>query len=386
MAQQPSLYWANPTHFVRIVQGGWTILGSEIYARRSSYDTGILQEEMAANNSFVCKRSIQSVVGTDYPLGNFMAMRDVACQERGVAVRQQRAKWLASMANEWIQQMPLTVLTFLIDTGPLVVSKEVGEPTVNFIVRRRQAFALAQRASTSDLMVMPRPMVPPVSYQTTSRELLEEIQRHMLEPVIDGGQTWSVWTNTQVVKYLNERLTRFELETGLIKQITTIPVAAGVATVDLPTNLVDLYRLTWLQSGVTYVLNTVDKFTMDNGQPGWEVTTDTPWGYIEDPLDPLTIQLVPTPTSAGTLGVYMAFDLGTMTGGVDEILPIPNCFTPAIKYGVMADMLSQEGEANDPERSSYCENRYQEGVQIARLLLGAPVQTVGKSQDGNTSK
>lgn len=386
----PRLHWINGTIYERIYFGGWSTLGAEVYRRRSAYDTGILQADAYANNDFISKRGIQSVVGGNYPLGTYMGMGDVSSQERQLALRIRYKKWLNGMAQEWVQSMPLNGLTFVVDSGPIVVSKEIGEPIVNFLKRRRDGFVGADRA-TMEAFSLPTALVAPITYQVTTRELLEEIQRHMLEPIIDGGVTWSVWTFAQVINYLNERLSRFELETGLIKSVVAIPVISGDSTIDLPSNLVDLYRLTW-EDSVTApsALLVVDEHAMDNGSPGWQVAANsTPWAYIEDPMDPLTIQLVPTPNLDGTLKVYMAYDIGIMAGSVGEILPLPNCFTPYIKYGVMADMLSAEGEPRDPERASYCENRYKEGVQIARMLLGAPVQQLtvgGKEPNGPTGK
>jgi hypothetical protein len=35
----------------------------------------------------------------------------------------------------------------------------------------------------------------------------------------------------------------------------------------------------------------------------------------------------------------------------------------------MADMLSKEGEAQDPQRAEYCESRFSEGVELAKLFF-----------------
>lgn len=387
--RQTQLHWINGVVLPRVQQGGWTVLGTLPQAHRSAYDTGILEMEMGVHNSFVALRNTQSVVGGDYPLGTYMGLHDMAAsnQEPRQVRRKQQRSWLASVAQGFIGTMPMNGLTFVVNTGPIKVSKEIGEPINNFLKRKRYATLLAQMTG-SDMFALPATLVAPVVYQTTTAALLEEIQRHMLEPTIDNGQTWSIWTLTQIVGYLNERLTRFELETGLIRSSTSIPVDAGTNVVNLPSNMVDLYRLTWTEAGSVSSLETTDTFMLDNGSPGWEDDTGTPWAYIENPNDPLSVQLYPIPSVNGTLTVHMAYALGTMTGAIGEILPIPNCFVPYIKYGVMADMLSVEGEPNDPARAVYCENRYLEGVQVVRLLLGAPLSktaVTSKVQSGNSS-
>lgn len=117
------------------------------------------------------------------------------------------------------------------------------------------------------------------------------------------------------------------------------------------------------------VLVRVDPFTMDNGAPGWQVDTGTPEALIEEPRSPLSFQLSPTPDVDGSVeGIYVA-DPADISSAC-SLLPIPNFMTWIIKYGVMADMLNKEGEANDPQRAQYCESRWSEGVQLTRLLLG----------------
>jgi hypothetical protein len=45
---------------------------------------------------------------------------------------------------------------------------------------------------------------------------------------------------------------------------------------------------------------------------------------------------------------------------------IPDDFTWIVKWGALADLLSKDGPARDPQRAAYCEQRYQTGVAIAR--------------------
>jgi len=46
---------------------------------------------------------------------------------------------------------------------------------------------------------------------------------------------------------------------------------------------------------------------------------------------------------------------------------IPDDFCWVVKWGAMADLLSKDGPARDPARASYCEQRYQQGVELCRL-------------------
>lgn len=123
------------------------------------------------------------------------------------------------------------------------------------------------------------------------------------------------------------------------------------------------------QVGEIIILPRVDPFTQDNGSPGWETDEGVPSSIIEEPRRPLSFQLSPTPNVDGSVeGIYVRDP--DPIGDACVPLPIPNFLTWIIKYGVMADMLNKEGEANDPQRAGYCESRWKEGIQLTRALLG----------------
>jgi hypothetical protein len=88
--------------------------------------------------------------------------------------------------------------------------------------------------------------VPATTFSTNSCDLLSEIQRHMLEPTIDGGLTWSdLWTKTEVQKFLNNRLSRFFLETGVVQEEFSIAVQSGISEYNYPEDLIQAKRLSF---------------------------------------------------------------------------------------------------------------------------------------------
>lgn len=199
--------------------------------------------------------------------------------------------------------------------------------------------------------------------------ILDEIQAHMLEPTIDQGNTWTLWTRAEVLGFLNERLSNFLKETEIIQTSATIAVTPNVPSYALPSDLISLKRVAFQAiSGTISPLTSTSEFEQDTGNPGWQNQTGTPFGYIEDLDESLQISLVNTPNVTGTLLIDYVPEPSPITGACTP-LPIPGVFCPAIKYGVMADMLSKEGEANDPERAKYCEERYKEGIEMAHLLM-----------------
>jgi hypothetical protein len=90
--------------------------------------------------------------------------------------------------------------------------------------------------------------------------------------------------------------------------------------------------------------------------------------WNESTLPTRKLDIAPLPSNTGTLShLYVAVS-ATLTGlGVP--LVIPETFSWAITWGVIADLLSSDGEAFDPKRANYAESRYEQGVELCRLLI-----------------
>jgi hypothetical protein len=148
-----------------------------------------------------------------------------------------------------------------------------------------------------------------------------------------------------------------------------------------------------------------DSWDADYAEQDWNtVTKIMPEVYMDQELPSLEVIIAPVPTNNGypeILYVYqdpMELTALNSTLRIDEFAPYPrvagmpiqdryrwtsvglslpirftlttpNDFTPAIKYGVLADMLSKVGRGQDLTRAAYCESRYQEGVEAAKIML-----------------
>ncbi len=207
----------------------------------------------------------------------------------------------------------------------------------------------------------------------TDQAFLSEIQAAMLEPTVDGGVTWtsSMWTAAEVLQYVNQRQDRFLKESGLLTAWTTFAVSAGQLHPSFAAAAPDwvaTVRLSWKGTGdLTFVvLPRGDSWSADNGVPTWPTTTATrPQIYMDGETNTLQMQLAPAPTGAGTLSMYYV-SVGNTLDGTGEIFNTPDEFIPALKYGVMADMLTKLGRTQDGVRAGYCETRFEEGVVLAK--------------------
>lgn len=209
-------------------------------------------------------------------------------------------------------------------------------------------------------------------WNVTDRELIYEAEYHLLENAgVDANGTFStiMFSVTQLLNALNDRQRRFIRDTGCIVTRATNAVIPGTSRYTLPTDYIKSARLTFQPVGSTiYALFEVDAWELDQGMTDWAYNTAAPTMYHESTTPTLTIELGKVPNGNGTL-CLMYHALSTILTGVGDPLSIPDEFAWGIKYGAMADLLGSDGEGCDPKRATYCEQRYDQAVELARLLM-----------------
>jgi hypothetical protein len=207
----------------------------------------------------------------------------------------------------------------------------------------------------------------------TDKNILSEIQLHLLEPDDAGVSIPSgLWTITEIINYCNQRQNRFLKETALLLSQLPIVVTSGQTQITLPDVWIATQRVSW-KDNVTGLGNSVAKGSVlesDLAQPGWETTVGTRPLTFSDADAPATLlaYLMPGPPNAGVL-TLLCIGLAGALDGTGEIWTVPYEFVPSIKYGVLADMLIKAGRAHDADRAVYCEMRYQEGIEAAKVMM-----------------
>lgn len=204
------------------------------------------------------------------------------------------------------------------------------------------------------------------------QDLLSELQRALLEPVVDGGQTWAseIWTRDEVLEALNDATGEVVRDTQLVVRRAEIVVLANATSVALPTDWLVTAAGVW-QDGTTGVrtpLGPVDSFEADCALPTWETTTGTPIGLADLDSTTLTVRLVPTPATAGVLELLYIPRPAAISGN-GTTLPIPDEFVSAEKYGTLETLLGKVGRLQDPARAAYCAQRVQIASIAADVLL-----------------
>lgn len=144
--------------------------------------------------------------------------------------------------------------------------------------------------------------------------------------------------------------------------------APNGTTWTLQVNSGTLQTLPFTPNASTSVLTQVDTWELDNSTSN-PLDTGTPIAWNENLLDQQRFSLAPTPANNGTIG-FLYIQLATTLTGLGVNFAVPDDWTPYIMWGALAELLGSDGSAYDPVRANYCVQRYNEGVELARLVLG----------------
>lgn len=212
--------------------------------------------------------------------------------------------------------------------------------------------------------------------EVEDKDILCEVQQLLIEDPVDFGQSFSsgLWTVPEVVNYLNQRQDDFLKRTNILYRRERMSYNPATHSADLPQDLIVLRRLVWIDENPdarTYLpVLRGDTWDLDNGIPSWEYEEKPhfPAVYSDTEAQQLTIKVGPGTLKKGVLeALYVP--RGPRLSNTGVCLSVPDAFAPAIRWGLVADMLNKVGRAQDPVRGAYAESRYQEGVAAAELML-----------------
>jgi len=204
------------------------------------------------------------------------------------------------------------------------------------------------------------------------RDLLKEIQLSLVEDPVDSGQSYTsgLWSAQEVIDYLNQRQDEFLKLTAIRLRRSRISTIPQVQRHPLPEDWISTQRVAFVDpGGRKRSLHRVDHHELDNALEGWQHrSTRRPRFYTDGNLPTHTIEIAPQGFDGGVLEVlYVALGQALSNTGVP--LTVPAEFASPVKWGVLASMLGKVGRAHDARRAEYCEMRFQEGVEAAKMIL-----------------
>jgi len=181
----------------------------------------------------------------------------------------------------------------------------------------------------------------------------------------------SMFSPTEIVDSLNRVQQAFLLDTGMNTVRTTFPGNGGQSQYALPIDSTRPRRLTWQDASDAQVraLTQVETWELDQGASQWPSDAGIPIAWLEDDQPQQVVQVALTPTNPGIISLLYV-QLATTLTGLGVPLSVPDDWTPYVLWGTLAELLSSDGPAFDPLRAQYASRRYDEGVELAKVVLG----------------
>ncbi len=221
---------------------------------------------------------------------------------------------------------------------------------------------------------LPSQSSSPLAYTVTDRDLINQIQYHLLEPATSswaGGWTGTaMFTMADVSNAIQRAVDQFLVETGVVITRSTQAVAnPALGRVALAEAIIDVRRAVWKTgAGVYSYIHRVDEHEATQWDSDWTTAAaSVPIAYSLFAPPPLYLQMVPYSNLTGTLELHTINQASTYAPTSSAtVLGIPDSLAWAVKWAALADLLGKDGPARDPMRAKYCAMRYAQGIEIAK--------------------
>jgi hypothetical protein len=216
-----------------------------------------------------------------------------------------------------------------------------------------------------------------LGYSLTDRDLINLIQYNLVEGVISvwaGGWIGTdQFTLDDVTLAIQRRRDQFLLETGLVQSRSLIagPAPNGSGRVVLNDSIIDVRRVAWKDAS-TNIFTTLfsnDEYLANSLIRTWSANPATPKVYSTILQPHVGLQTIPPNNTVGSLELVSVNAGSAFTPNASAtLLGVPDDFAWVVRFGALADLLNKDGQARDGSRVEYCEQRWQEGVQLAQMF------------------
>jgi hypothetical protein len=236
--------------------------------------------------------------------------------------------------------------------------------------RDRFQFNLSSGANFYDLTQQAGSLI---AFNLKDSDLLSVMLYHLIEPQISGGSYvgTSMFSVADFTDALQNRRNQFLEEAGMVTTLSAVPwPAPPTPRLALSDSVIDIRRAAWYStpSAQWSTLWRSSEFGAAAFSPGWgQSPVDPPSEYSIAVEPPVTVGLIPPPLNPGKIQLLTVNAGGALAPLTGVLLGVPDNLAWVVKWGALADLLAKEGTAHDLERAKYCEQRWREGIAIARI-------------------
>jgi hypothetical protein len=253
----------------------------------------------------------------------------------------------------------------------------------------KQPMTLTTAANTA-FYSLSQALGSPIPYTATDVEVTNNALACLLEPPLPNSGPWTgtgQFTFLQLQQSLQNRLNRFIGESGRQTAHSVISgVLANTELVTLPDGVLDVRRAGWIPTAGTavYPLGRQDEWAEQAYLPAAAGNPDFPIAYSVYDVAAPQLRLIPPTAGAGSLDLVLVNAGPTVNLSVASpvVLGIADDVSAGLKWGMLADLLATDGPSRDYPRAAYCEQRFSEYVQLARLYASVLTATINSATIG----
>lgn len=214
-----------------------------------------------------------------------------------------------------------------------------------------------------------------LAMSATTQQACTALEYSLMEPPTTNFS--ASWAGTEqfsfadITSAIEKRRNQFLRETGQIVSVAPlIPVTTGDGRVGLGDTYLDITRAAWKSlDNVLTNLWRVDEITLNRRLVGWNRNGGTPQAYSVVTTPETVLQIAPVPNDSGNLQL-LAVRSGSTVDLTDSanLVGVFEDFVPAVIWGARAELLSKDGPARDLPRTNYCDQRFREGIELAKIM------------------
>lgn len=161
--------------------------------------------------------------------------------------------------------------------------------------------------------------------------------------------------------------------TGIGPWTTVSSIGSGTITVSIATTGAVSGTLTFYQPTTLYRDDTIAQEFYE--APLYQQPSGTPNTFSLSSEPPLSFDVDIPPSVPGYYETIVLQSGTAFNPPSSTLVNIPDDWTWVLELGALADILGEESEATDRERSEYCRKRYQDGL---KLFMGTPWIMLGR--------
>jgi hypothetical protein len=246
--------------------------------------------------------------------------------------------------------------------------------------RKRYTFTMAAQSIPWSCFLDMRAYLPGFALKDapagdrTGRDIYNDVQRRLIEPPTPTGGAWTgsdQFTPEEIYYAITHRTTQFLYETGVNAfelQVPYLDTTAG-GRIDIQNHIpagttpLQILRVVWVTPEGKFIPLTRDDSRAGHLSRGR--IQSHPDSYSLITASPTTMHLYPAPTDRGQMNIILSRASSQTFSPIEDFYL--DDFETFVLWGAVADLLSKDGQAYDPQRAAVAEQLFRMGVEAVKL-------------------